>query len=51
MEWRNQIIDENQQFYINGKDEIVKGDVAPASMGTLHFVIPQKVVKELQKNE
>lgn len=48
-------IDENQQFYINGKDEIVicfaEGDVAPASMGTLHFVIPQKVVKELQKNE
>ena len=48
-------IDKNQQFYINGKDEIVicfaEGDVAPASMGTLHFVIPQKVVKELQKNE
>ena len=48
-------IDENQQFYINGKDEIVicfaEGDVAPASMGTLRFVIPQKVVKELQKNK
>lgn len=50
-EWNFEKIDKNQNFYINGKGNIVicfnEGDVAPMSMGCVSFEIPQKVVKSL----
>lgn len=48
-EWNFDKIDENQNFYINDKGNIVicfnEGEVAPMSMGCVSFEIPAKVVE------
>ncbi len=52
-EWNFKAITDETSFYINEKNQVViafnEGDVAPMYMGTVEFVIPEKVLEDIRK--
>lgn len=52
-EWNFESITEETSFYLNEQDQAVicfnEGEVAPMYMGTVEFVIPSEVLKDIRK--